>query len=269
MLAPMRLRPGDTGALLRLLDADPVGNAYLRSEARLGLDGADWWGLHGSDGLRGVVAGGALVVPCVPTLADAVLFAEAMQSSSIPRLLVGPRDQVLALHAALTPTRTPREVRDPQPLLVMAASGLRVQPSSPVRRATRGDLDGLSLAAAAMHREEMGFDPLAADASAWRARMASLIERGWAWVWTAAGRVIFKTELSAWTPDVVQLQGVYTDPAHRGQGVATAALASVCAALFGEVELCSLYVNHYNTAALSVYQRLGFERVADFATVIY
>jgi predicted GNAT family acetyltransferase len=255
--------------LARLLDADPVANAYLRSEIRLGMDSADWWGLHAPGGLRGAVAGGALVVPCLPNLADAAVFAEAMQSAITPRLLVGPREQVLALHEAMIPLRRAREIRDPQPLLTLVAAGLRVPPSSPVRRATRSDVASLSIAAAAMHREEMGFDPLSADAGAWRARMASLIERGWAWVWTAAGKVIFKAELSAWTPDVVQLQGVYTDPAHRGQGVATAALASVCAALFREVAICSLYVNHYNTTALSVYHRLGFERVSDFATVIY
>ena len=61
-----------------------------------------------------------------------------------------------------------------------------------------------------MHREEMGVDPLAVDAPAWRNRMLSLIERRWSWVWMRDREVIFKAELSAWTPEVVQIQGVYT-----------------------------------------------------------
>ena len=78
-----------------------------------------------------------------------------------------------------------------------------------------------------------------------------------------------KAELSAWTPEAVQIQGVYTAPTMRGRGIATQALAAMCAALLQESALCTLYVNHYNAAALGVYRRVGFEQVATFATVIY
>ena len=99
--------------------------------------------------------------------------------------------------------------------------------------------------------------------------MAQLLERGWSWVWMEDGEVVFKTELSAWTPQVVQLQGVYTAPALRGRGIATAGLAAVCADVMRDVPLCSLYVNHFNASALRVYERLGFHTVADFATLFF
>jgi hypothetical protein len=40
-----RLSTRDSGAVLDLLDGDRVGNAYLRSELRLGaLAAGGWWG---------------------------------------------------------------------------------------------------------------------------------------------------------------------------------------------------------------------------------
>jgi hypothetical protein len=175
----------------------------------------------------------------------------------------------MALHNAFRPPRPARELRDPQPLLVLDRGDLRGTPSSEVRLSTRTDLEALILAAARMHREEMGIDPLAVDAPAWRNRMMSLIERRWSWVWMRDREVIFKAELSAWTPDVVQIQGVYTAPHHRGQGIARAGLAAVCEQVFRDVPRCSLYVNQYNVIAQRVYERLGFRPADVFATVMY
>ena len=175
----------------------------------------------------------------------------------------------MALHNAFRPPRPARELRDPQPLMVLARGELQGTPSSDVRLSTRADLEALIVAAARMHREEMGIDPLAVDAPAWRMRMLSLIERRWSWLWMRDHEVLFKAELSAWTPEVVQIQGVYTAPKYRGQGIARAGLAAVCAHVFRDVPRCSLYVNQYNVIAQRVYERLGFKPADVFATVMY
>jgi predicted GNAT family acetyltransferase len=141
--------------------------------------------------------------------------------------------------------------------------------SVPIRRGRRDDLDRLTVAAAAMHREEMGVDPLALDPIGWRHRMATLIDRGWVFLLVEGGEIAFKVELSAWTPEVVQLQGVWTRPELRRRGVATAALAAVCAELLAEVPVCSLYLNSYNEPAMRLYRRIGFRQVGEFATVIF
>lgn len=253
--------------LATLLDSDPVVNAYLRSELRLGVDAGDWWGVVDGDTVRAAALAGALVVPFIPRADDALPLAEALAAVAIPRMIVGPRDASVALFNALR--RPARELRDPQHVMVVERSTLQPQTPAPVRRAQRGDIEGLIVAAAAMHQEEMGVDPLLIDAVGWRARMTTLVERGWSWVWTQDATVIFKAELSAWTPEVVQIQGVWSHPAYRGQGVGRCGLGAVCSALFEEVALCSLYVNHYNSSALAMYRRLGFAQVAEFATVIY
>jgi ribosomal protein S18 acetylase RimI-like enzyme len=209
------------------------------------------------------------VVPYIPDLEAAPPLAQALSAGAQPRMVVGHRASVMALHNAFRPPRPARELRDPQPLMVLDRGDLRGTPSSDVRLSTRGDLDALIVAAARMHREEMGVDPLAIDAPAWRMRMLSLIERRWSWIWLRDHEVMFKAELSAWTPDVVQVQGVYTAPQYRRQGIARAGLAAVCTDVFREVPRCSLYVNQYNVIAQRVYERLGFKPADVFATVMY
>jgi ribosomal protein S18 acetylase RimI-like enzyme len=260
------LTAADEPDVAALLSRDPVQNVYLRSELRGGLALGEWWGVQRGAGLSSVVAGGLLLVPWIPDADDARLLAPAFSERPV-RMLVGPRDAVLALHRALG--RQAREVRNPQLLLGVGSDTLTTAPQAALRRATRADLDELVVAAADMHREEMGVDPLLLDADGWRSRMRQLIDRGWSWIWRLRGRIVFKAELSAWTPEAVQIQGVYTDPAVRGRGVATQALASMCRALLRETALCTLYVNHYNTTALALYRRVGFQTVAPFATVIY
>ncbi len=269
-LTVTRVGASELPALERLLDSEPVDNVYLRSELRLLGSAAPWWCVSdGSNELRGAVLAGALTVPFLPDPSDAPRLAEATRGTTPPHLLVGPRAAVLALHECLAARRPAREIHDPQPVMAIDRRRLRVLPPAPLRASTRRDLDALAVAAAMMHREELSADTAPPDASAWRARMTQLVDRGWSWVWTEGGQVVFKAELSAWTPDVVQVQGVFTGPAWRGRGVATSGMTALCALLLEQVPLVALYVNGYNHAALRVYGRVGFEQVGEFATVMY
>ena len=263
-----RLKGADLPALSRLLDQEPVQHAYLRSELRLGIDYAYWWGVRDGDQLRAALLAGALAVPCINDVEDATRFAEVPCADHPPRMIVGPRQSVLALRDALLPARQPRDIRDPQPLLVVTRDSALPDLPSPVRLATRADVEGLTIAAAAMHREEMG-DPMPLDPGAWRSRMTSLVDLRWSWVLTERDTVVFKAELSAWTPEAAQIQGVYTHPGRRRHGIATAALAAVCRAVLRQVPVCSLYVNSTNDSALRLYDRLGFRQAGEFASVFY
>jgi len=263
-----RIGPGLRTSLMALLDQDPVANVFLRSELRLGVALDGWWGLGGKGALRAALMTGPLAVPWIPDPDDVPAFADVLHQQQVPRLIIGPAPAVRALTASLAPRRRPTEVRDPQPVMVLGAVP-RGLPSAPVRRGRREDLDLLTVASAAMHREEMGVDPLVLDAAGWRQRMATLIDRGWSYLLMVGDEIAFKVELSAWTPEAVQLQGVWTDPRFRRRGIATAAMAAVCAELLAEVPICSLYVNAYNEPALRLYRRLGFRQAGEFATVIF
>jgi GNAT superfamily N-acetyltransferase len=267
------LTPADTPAITRLLERDRVANVYLRSELRIGPPVSGWWGIADDDGeLRAVVLATGLAVPAMTDVADAPALADAMfRSGILPRMLVGPRVAALALHEALSRLIPARSIRDPQPLLTLTRDAARDAESIvavDVRRATRDDLDALAQAATAMHSEEIG-DGLGIEPESWRQRMTVLMDRGWSWVGTVDDEIVFKTELSAWTPECVQLQGVYTLPAWRGRGVASVGLAAVCRELLYDVATCCLYVNDYNASARRLYERIGFTHHCDFATVLY
>ncbi|GAC1338372.1 MAG: GNAT family N-acetyltransferase [Candidatus Dormibacteria bacterium] len=264
-----RLSTRDLPAVYALLDTAPVENAYLRSEARFsGPDISPWWGVVEDGALRSVVMAGPVVVPWISEPGDARVLAAALAQQLPARMSVGPRKAVWMLHHGRGSPPL-REARDAQPLLALCSKHLARVEAVPVRLATPDEVSALSAAAAAMHREEVGGDGSALDPEAWRARMATLVSRGWSYTWSEGSTLIFKCELSALTPHTVQLQGVWTAPSHRRQGVARRALGTVCAQLLQQVASCSLYVNAGNVGAELLYRKLGFEPVGEYATLLY
>jgi predicted GNAT family acetyltransferase len=63
---------------------------------------------------------------------------------------------------------------------------------------------------------------------------------------------------------VAALGNVATHTAHRGQGLATTAVAALCRNLLGTVDHVGLNVAADNTAAIRCYQRLGFRIIATY-----
>jgi ribosomal protein S18 acetylase RimI-like enzyme len=63
---------------------------------------------------------------------------------------------------------------------------------------------------------------------------------------------------------VAALGNVTTHPDVRGQGLATTAVAALCTQLLESVDHIGLNVKADNTAAVSLYRRLGFTVVAEF-----
>ena len=64
---------------------------------------------------------------------------------------------------------------------------------------------------------------------------------------------------------VAALGNVTTRPAWRGRGLAAAAVARLCGLLRADTDHVTLNVKADNVAAVRLYERLGFTRVADYA----
>src|SRR5207248_3471377 len=185
--------------------------------------------------------------------------------------LVGPADAIDELWRLLRPHwGRARDIRRAQP--VMAISGPPLVPPDPlVRRVRPEQLDVLFPASVAMFTEEVGVSPLGVDGGAnYRARVAELIGAGRAFARIEDGRVVFKAEIGAVTPQACQVQGVWVRPESRGRGLATAGVAAVVdEALRSVAPVVSLYVNDFNLPARAAYRRVGFTEVSAFMSVLF
>jgi predicted GNAT family acetyltransferase len=184
--------------------------------------------------------------------------------------LVGQSEPVESMWSLLFPAWGPaRDVRR-QPLMATDRRPL-VDPEPGVRRVRIDELDTLLPACVAMFTEEVGVSPVASDGGAlYRARVAELIADGRAFALIEDGRVLFKAEIGSATAQACQVQGVWTDPALRGEGLGTRGTAAVVEyALDSIAPVVSLYVNDYNMQARRAYERVGFATVGSFTSVLF
>ena len=271
-----QLGPADLTSLRRLLAQDPVANVFVDHQVEAtGVDprrmGGAIWGYIERNELVAACHAGANLVPVAAGPKAVAAFAD--HAASHPRMsssIVGPREMVLPLWDRLEPAwGSARQVRADQPLLTISGrSPLRSDPA--VRRVVLDELDVLYPACVAMFTEEVGVSPEPAGGGHYRARVAQLISRGWAFARIEDGRVVFKAEIGVATPHACQIQGVYVAPELRGQGIAAPAMAAVVdMALRDVAPVVSLYVNAGNSAAVRTYVRAGFAQQGSFATILF
>ncbi len=124
------------------------------------------------------------------------------------------------------------------------------RPDPLVRRVRPEEFGTVLPACVAMFTEEVGVSPDNGDGGAlYRSRVAELIRIGRSYARIDEGRVVFKAEVGAVTPQACQIQGVWVDPLYRGRGHASAGMATVVEqALKFFAPVVTLYVNDYNLA---------------------
>ena len=260
-----------------LLLRDPVADVFVASRVETaGLDtwrlGAEVWGYGDRGRLESLCYSGANLVPCQAGPEAVRAFAErARRQGRRCSSIVGPAEAVLAMWRLLQPQwGGARELRPDQPLL--ALSGPPQVPADPqVRRVRPDEIDDVLPACIAMFTEEVGISPLAGDGGAlYRARVEELIAQGRAFARFEGGRVLFKAEIGAATTAACQVQGVWVEPSERGRGIGTSGSAAVVlAAQAGVAPAVSLYVNAFNVAARTSYDKVGFVQVGTFASVLF
>jgi uncharacterized protein len=267
----------DRDAVLAICDRDPVMHVFVSSRVRaLGLEpsrlGAQMWGYGLGGRLESLCYSGANLVPVAATPDAAAAFADrALRQGRRCSSVVGPADEVQAMWALLRPRWGPaRDVRPVQPVMVIDGPPL-VAPDPLVRRVRMEELDILWPACVAMFTEEVGVSPTIGDGGAsYRARLQQLIRSGRAFARIEDGKVIFKAEIGAATPQVCQIQGVWVRPELRGQGIAAPGMAAVVVESARSIApLVSLYVNDFNTPARAAYRRAGFVDTGRFMSVLF
>ncbi|HVT44827.1 MAG TPA: GNAT family N-acetyltransferase [Thermoanaerobaculia bacterium] len=273
------LREADRSEVLRFLDDERLMNLYLISRVHdEGLRDTQFVGVRWNGDLVAVASLASNVVVAVAPSADDVtratiltLLADHILTRGIVvRAIISEGRLVDGLWRLLERRiDPPTVVRLRQPVYALTRLAGDLPDLSRIRYSEIGDLDQLVPACAAMHREEVGIDPMVRDAAGYRERIRDLIVRQRSLVLVERGEIVFKTEFSAVTPYAVQLMGVWTAPRHRRQGKARLALREICGHLLGRGQAVTLFVNDFNTAAIDLYESLGFVRIGENRALLW
>jgi predicted GNAT family acetyltransferase len=136
-----------------------------------------------------------------------------------------------------------------------------------LRPATLGDLDLVMPVQAKMAKQESGVDPLETDPQGFAERCRRRIDLGRTWVLIKDEQLIFKAEVVADTNALAYLEGVWVNPAERGQDYGVQCLSDLCYRLLRDRTSVCLLVNEVNVAAQSVYKRAGFRLQSTYDTI--
>lgn len=137
-----------------------------------------------------------------------------------------------------------------------------------MRLATTADLDLVVPVHASLAEAESGVNPLDTDAEGFRARCLRRIEQGRVWVVVSEdGRLLFKADVQAETPEVVYLEGIYVHPSERGTGAGRRCLKHLGRELLLRTRRVCLLVNEENERAHSFYRACGFRLRGVYDTI--
>jgi ribosomal protein S18 acetylase RimI-like enzyme len=203
----------------------------------------------------------------VPSGEGCAVFASAAGRAR-SRMIIGAERAVGELWAAAAPLLPPpREDRPGQP--VYAISEPPPSGQSGLRAATPDDLERLLPACAAAHREELGIDPLVNEADGFRWRTRDQIDRGNSWLWIEDDVILFKAEVSAWTPDAAQIAQVWVDPEARRHGYGARGLRDLCRLLLETTPTVTLFVRTDNAPAIRLYESIGMRRALTYRSILF
>jgi len=137
-----------------------------------------------------------------------------------------------------------------------------------LRPAATRDLDALVVAARASLREEGRPDPFDADPPGFRRWVRGRLQR--ARVAERDGKIVFVAYADVRRTDGWLVQGVYTWPEARRQGIAAAGMTGVVDEAFAAgAEHVQLAVIEGNDPALGLYERLGFVTFERLRTLLF
>ncbi len=272
-----RLAPRHRRQLIRFLCREPERNAYLLAQVERGALTRDeiagpMMGHWVRGELDGVAVFGSNLVLSSPASPLAIAsFAEyARRARFRIWVAVGEDAGLDDLMSRFAPDRAGVRVeRGGQILYRLRRGELSAEARTrDLRPARIEEVEALIRADREMVIEELGFDPFTRDLESYRDGWRRRARDGRCWVLTdRQGSILFKIDQSAASEHVVQLAGIWTLPTRRREGVALRGVGEMCHRLLEEVPLLTLYVARDNTAAVKLYERLGFEAVGTVRSV--
>ena len=262
---------------LALARREPEINGFVISRIQLALVdhwrlGGALWGYFIGDHLSSMLFVGANIVPVNTDFPARQAFAgELMRTGRRSSSILGNQNEVRDLWEQISMYwGKARAIREVQPFLSMSIDPLGAIDSR-VRTVVAGEIDRLFPSCVDMFTQEVGVSPIAnGGETQYKHRVAEGIDSGMTFAVIENDEVHFKAEVGFATDSVAQLQGVWVNPKHRGTGIAVPALGAVIVAVRAKfAHTVTLYVNDFNTPARKTYERVGFQQLSLFSTVLF
>ena len=128
-----------------------------------------------------------------------------------------------------------------------------------LRLATLDDLDLTLSVQSEMAYEQCYVNPLQKDPQGFRERLARRIEQERIYVWVEDGKLLFKADIMADTPEVIYLEGVWVNPQERGRGIGARCVSQMSRTLLTRAPgVCGL-TNQNNKVAQNLYRKVGYK----------
>ena len=120
---------------------------------------------------------------------------------------------------------------------------------------------------AQMAFEESGVDPRQNDANGFCERYARRIAQGRTWVLIENGKLQFKAEIVAETPEATYIEGVWVNPESRRQGYGRRCLSQLARMLLWRTKSVCLFVNDENDEGQNFYKQAGYHLRTVYDTI--
>jgi uncharacterized protein len=266
------LREKEKSEALSFLAQRPLHTVYMASLMRdNGVDSplnrGGFYGYRGSQGhLEGIALLGHATLVEARSESSLTAFARLAQHSSLPYLIRGEEDLVKKFWSQYGKSgqgarRVCRELLLEQ---VTAPQGPEI---AGLRQATLADLEGVIRVNSEMAQAESGTDPLKRDPEGFRARIAQRIARGRNWIWMEDGKLLFKADIIAATPQVIYLEGIYVEPNERGKGYGSIGLRQLGRMLLRRTGSICLTLNANKEKTKSFYTKAGYALRSCYDTI--
>lgn len=219
--------------------------------------------------IEGVTYIGGNLIPAISSRAALLSLVDHLRSKQYKfSSIVGESRTVFDLWELISHLYSePRAIRQSQPLLSLRGVP-KISGNPLVHPATLADLEEVVEVGIAMFTTEVGEVPDYVD---YRSRSIELIGAGRTLISRDLdnGKIIFKSDIGAISAGAYQIHGVWVDPAQRGKGLGSAGVATLVEYGNRFAPVASLYVNDFNHAARASYHKVGFEKVAELATIFF
>jgi len=266
----------DLPALRDILAGDPEVHLYFlsRLDREISRRRRDGEILVLKDG-EGRVEGGLflgreanLAVSSLPPGARPAFFRTVLSRGRGFQVGVSPKPEIDFLVERLSGRATPLLHRT-QALYVLDRDGALGREAEDLVPAGREDLPWLAEAGFLLAREDLGIPPGVLNRERLRRVAAHRMKSGRTFVIRRNGRPVFKVNIAVRTREGALVEGVFTDPEYRGQGLASGGVAALCRRLLEEVPMVALHVGTQNLPARKAYERAGFRFAGELGLVLY